>query len=90
MEKDKGFKITYTTADPAGLEVFHQVYDKALKDISSLFGKSYSHYIGGRRVQSEEEFADLNPTNKDLLIGKFQKGGAAGYHPSIRGWFLCR
>ena len=87
MEKDKGFKITYTTADPAGLEVFHQAYDEALKDISSLFGKSCSHYIAGKQVQSEEEFADLNPINQDLLIGKFQKGGAVEFNNAVEAAF---
>lgn len=87
MEKEKGFKITYTTADPAGLEVFHQAYDEAFKDISSLFGKSYSHYIGGKQVHSVEEFADLNPINQDLLIGKFQKGGAVEFNNAAEAAF---
>ncbi len=87
MEKDKGFKVTYTTADPAGLEAFHQAYDKALEDVSSLFGKSYSHFIAGKQVQSEEEFPDLNPTNQGLLIGKFQRGGAVEFNNAVEAAF---
>ncbi|NIM90576.1 MAG: aldehyde dehydrogenase family protein [Candidatus Aminicenantes bacterium] len=83
MGKEKGFKVTYTTADPAGLEAFHQAYDKAIEDVSSLFGKSYSHYIAGEQVQSQEVFTDLNPTNQELLIGKFQKGEAAEFNSAV-------
>jgi 1-pyrroline-5-carboxylate dehydrogenase len=87
MEKNKRFKITYTTADPAGLEAFHQAYDKALQDIADQFGKSYPHFIAGNEVQSKEEFADTSPINKDLLIGKFQKGGRDEFNSAVEAAF---
>jgi 1-pyrroline-5-carboxylate dehydrogenase len=87
MEKNKDFKITYTTTDPAGLEAFHQAYDKAIKEISTVFGKSYPHFIAGKEIQSEEEFTDTSPINKDLLIGKFQKGGASEFDRAVAAAF---
>ena len=83
MGKNKGFKITYTTADPAGLEAFHQSYDKAIKEISTIFGKTYPHFIAGKEVQSKEEFLDTSPIDRDLLIGKFQKGGISEFKSAV-------
>ncbi len=74
MEKNKEFKVTYTTLDPEGLEAFHLSYDQAVKDIKSQFGKSHPLFIAGREIKAEEEFEDSSPINTDLLIGKFQKG----------------
>ncbi len=38
MEKSKGFKVTYSTLDPEGMEVFHQAYDQAIRDASKKGG----------------------------------------------------
>lgn len=74
MDDNKDFKVTYSTLDPAGLETFHQAYDKAVKDVISQFGKSHPHFIGNQEIRKDNEFKDTSPINKDLLIGKFQKG----------------
>jgi len=74
MEKNKEFKVTYSTLDPEGLEAFHRSYDQAVKDVTSQFGKSHALFIAGKEVKTEEEFEDSSPINSDLLIGKFQKG----------------
>lgn len=74
MEKNKEFKVTYSTLDPEGLEAFHRSYDQAVKDVTSQFGKSHALFIAGKEVKAEEEFEDSSPINSDLLIGKFQKG----------------
>jgi 1-pyrroline-5-carboxylate dehydrogenase len=77
MEDDKAFKVTYTTLDPAGLEAFHQAYDEAVKGVQAQFGRSHPHYIGGKEIRKGDEFSDTSPANRELLIGKFQRGGAA-------------
>jgi 1-pyrroline-5-carboxylate dehydrogenase len=77
MDKSKGFKVTYSTLDPEGMEVFHQAYDQAVKDVTGQFGQSYPLFISGREVSAAEEFADTSPINSELLIGNFQKGTAA-------------
>jgi 1-pyrroline-5-carboxylate dehydrogenase len=87
MEKNKGFKVTYTTTDPAGLEAFHQAYDKAAQEITSQFGKSHPHFISGNEVRGEDEFADTSPINKEMLIGKFQKGGSAEISSAVEAAF---
>lgn len=83
MEKSKDFKITYSTSDPAGLKAFHQAYGEALQKVSSQFGKSYPHFIGGREVWSREKFPDQSPIDTDFLIGQFQKGGAVELEAAV-------
>jgi hypothetical protein len=56
------------------MEVFHQAYDQAVKDVTGKFGQSYPLFISGREVNTTEEFADTSPINSELLIGNFQKG----------------
>lgn len=58
MDKSKGFKVTYSTLDPEGMEVFHQAYDQAVKDVTGQFGQSYPLFISGREVSAAEEFAE--------------------------------
>lgn len=83
MEKAKGFKVTYSTLDPAGMEAFHQAFDRAVQDINSQFGKSYPNFISGEEVGTGDEFSDSSPINRELLIGKFQKGTAAGFNAAV-------
>lgn len=83
MEKTKGFKVTYSTLDPAGMEAFHQAFDRAVQDITSQFGKSYPNFISGEEVRTGDEFSDSSPINRELLIGKFQKGTAAGFNAAV-------
>lgn len=77
MGKNKGFKVTYSTLDPEGMEAFHRAYDQAVKDVTGQFGKSYPLFISGEEVRTAEEFADMSPINSELLVGNFQKGAAA-------------
>ena len=83
MEKNKAFKVTYSTSDPAGMEAFHQAFDRAVQDIPSQFGKSHSIYISGREVRTSDEFSDLSPVNRELLIGNFQKGTAGEFNDAV-------
>lgn len=84
MEKtEKGFKVTYSTLDPACMEAFHKAYDQALQDITSQFGKSHPHFVSGKEVRAGDEFSDSSPINRELLIGKFQKGTAAELNAAV-------
>jgi len=90
MEKiTKGFKVTYSTLDPAGMEAFHKAYDQALQDITSHFGKSHPDFISGKEVRTGDEFSDSSPINRELLIGKFQKGTAAEFNAAIESAYLA-
>jgi len=76
MEKSKGFKITYSTLDPEGMEAFHRAFDQAVQYVTREFGKSHPLFISGGEVKTGEEYIDISPINSELLIGKFQKGTA--------------
>lgn len=52
MKKEKSFKVTYTTSDPAGMESFHQNYDKAVQHVARQFGKSYPIIIAGQEIKT--------------------------------------
>lgn len=75
----KNEKITYITADPDKLEAFHQCFEAEVEKVKSLFGKSHPNFINGKAVWNKSEFSSTSPINTDLLIGKFQKGGAVEF-----------
>lgn len=83
MEKGKGFKVTYSTSDPEGMENFHRFYDQAVDDVTLQFGKSYPIFISGQEIKSSEEFIDTSPSNKEVLIGRFQKGTRADFDAAV-------
>ncbi|MFQ6110316.1 MAG: L-glutamate gamma-semialdehyde dehydrogenase, partial [Candidatus Aminicenantales bacterium] len=89
MGEEKGFKVTYTTLDPEGLKAFHQAYDRAVGDVLLYFGNSHPLFIGGREVRTVEEFEDSSPINRDLLIGKFQKGTTAELNIAVDEAFVA-
>lgn len=89
MGDEKGFKVTYTTLDPEGLKTFHQAYDRAVEDVVLQFGSSHPLFIAGREVRTGEEFEDSSPINRDLLIGKFQKGTPAELNMAVEKAFVA-
>ncbi len=46
---------------------------KALAKVKSELGKTYDLIIGGERVKSDETFNSYNPSQKDEMVGTFQK-----------------
>jgi len=84
MSKDKEFKVTYTTLDPAGLESFHQAYDQAVRDVQNLFNKSYPMYIGNEEISGYEEFPNVSPIDREIALGYFQKGTAEVLEKAIK------
>jgi 1-pyrroline-5-carboxylate dehydrogenase len=83
MKTNETFKVTYSTLDPSGMEVFHQNYDKAVQDVVSQFGKSYPLSISGREIRTSQEFLDISPINKEVVIGKFQVGTAVELNNAV-------
>jgi 1-pyrroline-5-carboxylate dehydrogenase len=83
MKKEESFKVTYTTSDPAGMESFHQNYDKAVQDVARQFGKSNSIIIAGQEIKTSQEFVDISPINREIAIGKFQTGTAAELNRAV-------
>ncbi len=51
-------------------------FEKALGKVTSRFNKEYPLYIGGEKIFANEKFASINPSNKDEIVGTFQKATA--------------
>lgn len=49
--------------------VFHDNYEKAIKDIKTQFGKKYSMIINGKDFKSSQTFIDTSPIDKRIRLG---------------------
>ncbi|MDP9379643.1 MAG: aldehyde dehydrogenase family protein [Chloroflexota bacterium] len=68
-------KVTYAAIPTDQLDALHSAYEEALGRVRGQLGGSYPMYIAGREVRSESgEFEVSAPSNRDLLLGRFQKG----------------
>lgn len=69
-----GFENEYTLKNylkSKDERIFHESYEKALKDIKSRFGKKYSMIINGKHYNSSETFIDTSPIDKRIRLGYF-------------------
>lgn len=66
-------KITYT-ATPEQIERMHQAFDEALSAVPNELGKTYPMIINGQERDGAGTFEVRAPANRDVLIGRFQKG----------------
>ena len=73
MTKARNFELTYGTMFSPPEEL-HTLYEKALENVESKFGKEYPMLINGEDVYSEEKFEDTSPINTELVLGVIQKG----------------
>ncbi|MGZ4863552.1 MAG: aldehyde dehydrogenase family protein [Halobacteriota archaeon] len=73
MSKKK--KLTYNSL--LDNKDIHRGYEQALEAVQGELGKRHPMIIGGRRVAAIEDFETRSPIASDIVIGKFQKGGAA-------------
>jgi 1-pyrroline-5-carboxylate dehydrogenase len=48
--------------------------EAALQKVRAEFGREYPIVIGGERITGLKTFDSINPSHKDQLLGKFQKG----------------
>lgn len=48
--------------------------EKVLENVEKDFGKEHHIVIGGKKIKLDEKFVSINPSNKDEIIGVFQKG----------------
>jgi 1-pyrroline-5-carboxylate dehydrogenase len=68
------FKLTYATMfNPP--EELHTRFDDALAMVKESLGKEYGMMIGGKDVYTVEKIEDHSPTDMDVVLGIFQKGG---------------
>jgi 1-pyrroline-5-carboxylate dehydrogenase len=68
------FKLTYATMfNPP--EELHTHFEQALAKVKANLGKEYGLLIGGKDIYTAEKIEDRSPTNTDVVLGVFQKGG---------------
>lgn len=72
MADSKGFKITYATlAAPA--EDVNVAFETAARELQGALGQTHPIWIDGEPELSGEVFEDRSPTDRRVVIGKFQK-----------------
>jgi 1-pyrroline-5-carboxylate dehydrogenase len=57
--------------------------EAALAEVKTEFGREYPLVIGGERINGLKTFTSINPSHKDQLLGKFQKGTRAHVEQAI-------
>ena len=61
--------------------------ETALQKVRTEFGRDFPLVIGGERISGLKTFDSINPSHKDQLLGKFQKGTRAHVEQAIEaGW----
>lgn len=82
MPSTKGFKITYATlAAPA--EEVHVAFETAANELQGALGQAHPIWIGGEPSLSEEVFEDRSPTDRRLVVGRFQRASASQAEAAI-------
>jgi 1-pyrroline-5-carboxylate dehydrogenase len=82
MAQKHNFKVTYSTLsspDP----LLHQLYDEAVANFLANAGQTHPMFINGEERFAGETFAKISPTNTDLVMGYFQKGGVQDANDAI-------
>lgn len=71
---DDQFKLTYSTMfDPP--EALHQRFEASLARAKASMGAEHPMWIGGRAREGAEVFEVRSPIDRDLLLGRFARGG---------------
>jgi 1-pyrroline-5-carboxylate dehydrogenase len=71
---DSNFKLTYSTMyNPP--EELHTRFEQALAGVIARLGQEHAMIINGKDVLTSAKFEDRSPTNTDIVLGIFQKGG---------------
>jgi 1-pyrroline-5-carboxylate dehydrogenase len=61
--------------------------EAALQSVKSEFGREYPLVIGDERISGQKTFDSINPSHKDQLLGRFQKGTGTHVELAIEaGW----
>jgi len=56
---------------------------EALRKVQKEMGKEYPLVIGGKKIKTAEKFKSINPSEKDEIVGIFQKAGVAEAEKAI-------
>lgn len=55
---------------------FHKLYDNAISQVSSEFGKTYPILIDGKRISTSQTMIRSSPTDRRLTLGYIVKGNS--------------
>jgi len=65
-------------------EAQKQAQFKALKQVESELGRTYPLIIGGKKIQTEQTFASVNPSQPDQVIGYFARATVEQANEAVR------
>jgi len=83
MGAQAGFKLTYSTMfDPP--PALHERFEAALARVKARLGAEYPMWIGGAGAAAAEQFEVRSPIDRDWLLGRFPRGGAAEADAAVR------
>jgi 1-pyrroline-5-carboxylate dehydrogenase len=54
-------------------ESFHNLYEHAIQDVKSEFGRQYPLIVGGKKIKTESTFLHLSPVDTRLTLGYFPR-----------------
>jgi 1-pyrroline-5-carboxylate dehydrogenase len=64
-----------------------QAMEAALQKVRDEFGRDYPLVIGGERISGLKTFDSINPSHKEQLLGRFQRGTRAHVEQAVEaGW----
>lgn len=69
----KSPKITYATMSAEQFADLNREIDAAIDDVRRAFGTRYPIYVGGRAVETGEQFEDRSPIDTRWVLGRFQR-----------------
>ena len=70
------FRLTYSTMFDPPAEL-HQRFDAALAQVRAQLGGEHPMWIAGRARAAAAQFELRSPSDRELLLGRFARGGAA-------------
>jgi 1-pyrroline-5-carboxylate dehydrogenase len=78
-------KITYTTMSVDQADEFNRAYDRALGEVRSQLGRTYTAYAGGSELTGDGRlFEGRSPGDQRLLLGRFQECGKEQADKAVR------
>ena len=76
MPQESSFRLTYSTMfDPP--PALHERFEAALARVRPTLGQDWPMFIDGKPRRTQSGFEVRSPIDTDLLVGRFQSGGAA-------------
>ena len=75
---------TYINFQKKGkLDLYNELYEKALTEVKTLFGKEYPNIINGEEIIEPKKFDDITPIDGETVLGKFQLASQESLNKAI-------